>query len=160
MRTTHFLGTYHQYDTVVYPKHLEPPKPWYERTKEKVKSALGIEGSKGEESKPLSPFEMGKLCLHNYLDGYKQKLCSGSFPEEADLQNVVQGICHIFNCLYRPVILHWYQSTISHTFTPTPYPCNLDVRFTKVCLFPCRFATFSSSDITNYRITIFLCTCR
>lgn len=156
--TTHFLGTYHQYDTVVYPKHLKPPKTLYERTREKVKSALGIEGSKEEE---LEPFQIGKLCLHIYLDGYKQKLCCGSFPQEPNLQNIVQGICHIFNCLHHPVMLHLlYQSAMLYGVTPIPQPFNLGVKFTKVCLFPCRFATFSSSDITSHRITIFLHTCR
>jgi len=121
--TTH-LGTHHQYDTVVYPKDLKPSKPWYEKTKEKTKSFFGMDVSKGEDVKPLSTFDMGKLCLHTYLEGYRQKLCSGSFPQEANLQTIVQEICHIFKCLFHPLI-------VRKDFKPTE--CKLDRKFLEVC---------------------------
>ena len=121
--TTH-LGTHHQYDSVVYPKDFKPSKPWYENTKEKTKSFFGMEVSKEEDVKALSTIEMGKLCLHTYLEGYKEKLCSGSFPQEANLQTIVQEICHIFKCLFRPLI--FFRKDFRST------ECQLDRKFLEV----------------------------
>jgi len=118
------LGTHHQYDTVVYPKDFKPSKPWYGKTKEKTKSFFGMDVSKEEDVKPLSTFEMGKLCLNTYLEGYRQKLCSGSFPQEANLLTLVQEICHIFKCLFHPLIFR-------KDFKPTE--CKLDRKFLEVC---------------------------
>lgn len=134
MLTTH-LGTYHHYDTVVYPKDVKPPKSWYERTKEKAKSFFGFgSGSKSPEEEDLrilSPFEMGKLCLQVYLEGYKQMLCSGSFPQQAKLKSIVEEICHIFNLLFHPFIFHQNSSTHSER--------KLDGKFTEVWLFSLSF---------------------
>ena len=75
----------------------------------------------------LSSFEMGKLCLQVYLEGYKQMLCSSSFPKQANLQTIVEDVCHIFNLLYYPIV--FYQNY----FTPSQY--KLDGKFVEVCLF-------------------------
>ena len=129
-----FIGTYHQYDTVVYPKHTKTSKSLYKRAKETAKSVGAMFGF-GSSSQPqeeegislLSPFEMRKLCLQVYLEGYKEMLCSSSFPKQANLQTIVEDVCHIFNLLYHPIV--FYQNY----FAPSPY--KLDVKFVEVCLF-------------------------
>ena len=125
------IGTYHQYDTVVYPKNIKTSKSLYKIAKETAKSVGAMFGfgsssqpQEGEDI-PLSPFEMGKLCLQVYLEGYKQMLCSGGFTQQANLQTIVEEICHIFNLLYYPIT--FYQSYS----TPTQY--KLDVKFIEVC---------------------------
>ena len=121
------LGTYHQYDTVVYPKNITS-KSFYERAKEKAKTffwwSSDSQSQEEENITILSPFEMGKFCLHVYLDGYKQMLCSGSFPQQANIQMIVEEICKIFALLYNPVISY-----------STPSVQKLDRKFTEVCLF-------------------------
>ena len=143
LHTAH-LDTYHQYDTVVYPKDVKSPKSWYERTKEKAKSFFGFgSGSKSpdeykeENLRIFSPFEMGKLCLQVYLEGCKQMLCSGSFPQPANLQTIVEEICHIFNLLFHPLIFHQNSST--------PQERKLEGKFTEVCLFTCHFTLLPSA---------------
>jgi len=91
-----------------------------------------MEESKEEDLKPLSHFEMGELCLCNYLEEYKLILYSGSFPEKANLQNIAQEICHIFNLLYSPVTSSQYQMI----YTLAPSEWKLDGKFREVCLFP------------------------
>ena len=125
------LGTYHQYDTVVYPKNIKTSKSFYEIAKEKAKTffwwSSDSQSQEKEDITILSPFEMGKLCLYVYLDGYKQMLCSGSFPQQANIQMIVQEICKIFALLYNPVISY-----------STPSEKRLDRKFTEVCfLFLC-----------------------
>ena len=121
------LGTYHQYDTVVYPKNITS-KSFYERAKEKAKTffwwSSDSQSQEEENITILSPFEMGKFCLHVYLDGYKQMLCSGSFPQQANIQMIVEEICKIFALLYNPVISY-----------STPSVQKLDRKFTEVCFF-------------------------
>ena len=126
------LGTYHQYDTVVYPKDMKTSKSLFEKAKEKVKAWVGFgSDSQSQEEEGitiLSPFEMGKLSLHVYLDRYKQMLCSGSFPQQANIQMIVEEICHVFYRLYNPIIFNQSYSTPS-----TP---KLDSKFTEVCFAP------------------------
>ena len=123
------LGTYHQYDTVVYPKDIKTSKSLYEKAKDRFKAWVGIgSDSQSQEEEGvtiLSPFEMGKLCLHVYLERYKQMLCSGSFPQQANIQMTVEEICHVFNLLYNPIIFNQNYSTRSAR--------KLDWKFTEVC---------------------------
>ena len=133
-----FIGTYHQYDTVVYPKHIKTSKSLYKWAKETAKSVGAMLGF-GSSSQPqeeegislLSSFEMGKLCLQVYLEGYKEMLCSSSFPKQANLQTIVEEVCHIFNLLYSPIIFHQTFSTSSLY--------KLDGKFVEVCLFVFHF---------------------
>lgn len=123
------LGTYHQYDTVVYPKDIKTSKSLYEKAKDRFKAWVGIgSDSQSQEEEGvtiLSPFEMGKLCLHVYLERYKQMLCSGSFTQQANIQMTVEEICHVFILLYYPIIFNQNSST--------PSAQKLDGKFTEVC---------------------------
>ena len=132
------VGTYHQYDTVAYPKNVKSSttplypkdfkssKSFFEKARNQFKAVLGkiLSGSQPQEENILSPIEMGSLCLLVYLDEYEQKLCSGSFPQEANLKIVVEEICHIFHILYNPVICN-HNSTM-------PSKKTLDVQFIEV----------------------------
>ena len=132
------VGTYHQYDTVaypknvkscttaVYPKDFKSSKSLFEKARKQAKALLGkiLSGSQPQEENILSPIEMGSLCLLMYLDEYKQMLCSGSFPQEANLKIVVEEICHIFHVLYSPVIYN-HNSTM-------PLRETLDIKFIEV----------------------------
>ena len=129
------IGTYHQYDTVVYPKYIKTSKSFYKRAKETVGAMLGFGSSsqshEEEDITLLSPYEMGKLCLQVYLEGYKKMLCSGGFPQQANLQTIVEEICHIFNLLYHPVTFYQNYST------PTVWKFDeKSYKFIEVCLFP------------------------
>ena len=123
------LGTYHQYDTVVYPKDIKTSKSLYEKAKDRFKAWVGIgSDSQSQEEEGvtiLSPFEMGKLCLHVYLERYKQMLCSGSFTQQANIQMTVEEICHVFIHLYYPIIFNQNYSK--------PSTQKLDGKFTEVC---------------------------
>ena len=132
------IGTYHQYDTVVYPKNVTScatvvyPKDFkasnslYEKTRKQAKTLLVklFPGSQPQEENILSPSEMGHLCLLVYLDGHKQMLSSGSFPQQTNLKMIVEEICHIFHLLYHPVICN-HNST-------TPLEKPLDKKFIEV----------------------------
>ena len=118
----HVSGTYHQYDTVVYPKKTKISKSFLERVKETgLVSAIGgkITGWFGRSStpqgdaakdtdfKPLPPQQMGDLCLKAYLADYEEKLCTGDFPS---IQSTAEDIKHIFESLYHPVIIHQHSN--------------------------------------------------
>ena len=132
-----YIGTYHQYDTVVYPKSvkasdtadhpkdIKTTKSFFQRAKAWFRRSSSSQPQ--EEEDTLSQFEMAKLCLQVYLDGYKQMLCSGSFPQQADLKTIVEEICHIFHLLYCPIICHQKSSQ--------PVGQNLDQKFIEVCSF-------------------------
>ena len=137
-------GPYHQYDSIVYPKHIKthdtvvypkdfkPSKSFFGRTKKKAKSFAAFLGF-GSSSKPqeeeniLSPLDMGRLCLQVYLDEYKQMLCCGSFPQEANLKAIAREICHIFHCLHCPIICDENSSR--------PLTQSLGGKFIEVCYF-------------------------
>lgn len=115
-----FIGTYHQYDNVAYPKTVKTsdtsvqPKD-IKTSKTFLQSFKALFRSRSvaqpqEEEEILSPLEMGKLCLQVYLDGYKRMLCSGSFPQQANLKMIVEEIFHIFHLLYCPIICHQNSS--------------------------------------------------
>ena len=139
-----YIGTYHQYDSVVYPKNVKATdtavhpkdirttKSLYQRAKAWFRRSSSSQPQ--EEEDTLSPFEMAKLCLQVYLDGYKQMLCSGSFPQQADLKAIVEEICHIFHLLYCPIICHQNSSQ--------PVGQNLDQKFIEVCSFHCHFTAY------------------
>ena len=114
------IGTYHQYDNVAYPKTVKTsdtsvqPKD-IKTSKTLFQSFKALFRSRSvaqpqEEEEILSPLEMGRLCLQVYLDGYKQMLCSGSFPQQANLKMIVEEIFHIFYLLYCPIICHQNSS--------------------------------------------------
>ena len=139
-----YTGPYHRYDSVVYPKHVKtcdtvvypmdfkPSKSFYGRTKKKAKSfaaflGFGSSSQLQEEEDILSPFDMGRLCLQVYLDGYKRMLCSGSFPQQANLKTIAEEICHIFHLLHCPIMCHQNSSQ--------PVTQSLGGTFIEVCLF-------------------------
>ena len=103
------LGTYHQYDTVAYPKKTKVTKTWTEKAKATMAAISGFLGlsqtSRSTESvkelelKPLSSQEMGKYCLAVYLDGYRKMLASGNFPQQFDIRQLVEDIHHVYNSL-------------------------------------------------------------
>ena len=131
------IGTYHQYDNVAYPKIVKtsdtPVQPKDIKTSktffQSVKALLGFKSvaQTQEEEGILSPLDMGKLCLQVYLDGYKQILCSGNFPQQANLKMIVEDIYHIFHLLYYPIIWHHNSSK--------PLSQCLGGKFIEVCLF-------------------------
>ena len=108
------IGTYHQYDNVAYPKivktsdtsvqpkDIKTSKTFLQRAKALFRSRSVAQSQ--EEEEILSPLEMAKLCLQVYLDGYKQMLCSGSFPQQANLKMIVEEIFRIFHRLNYPTI--------------------------------------------------------
>ena len=130
-----YIGTYHQYDSVVYPrsvktsetainpKDIKTSKSLFQRAKTKAKALLRLSSSSQpqEEENVLSPLDMGRLCLQVYLDDYKQMLSSGSF---ANLKTTVEEICHIFHLLCCP-------SICNHNSTQ-PSTKYLDMKFIEV----------------------------
>ena len=107
------LGTYHQYDTVAYPK----TKTWRKtlsglltRLGKSLKSAENVElkplssiAVKELELKPLSSHEMRRCCLEVYLDGYKKMLVCGNFPQPFNICKLVDDIHHIYSSLYNVI---------------------------------------------------------
>ena len=129
-----YIGTYHQYDSVVYPrsvktsetavnpKDIKTTKSFLQRAKTKAKAWFRSSSQPQKEENVLSPLDMGKLCLQVYLDDYKQMLSSGSF---ANLKTTVEEICHIFHLLCHPTICN-HNST-------QPSTKHLDAKFYEVC---------------------------
>ena len=127
-----YIGTYHQYDSVVYPrsvksdtavnpKDIKTTKSFLQRAKTKAKAWFRSSSQPQEEENVLSPLDMGKLCLQVYLDEYKQMLSSGSF---ANLNTTVEEICHIFHLLCYPTIYNHHSTK--------PSPKYLDMKFIEV----------------------------
>ena len=125
---------------MVYPKTTKIAKSIGERFKETGKGILGAIGgafstllgrgstsegdaTKATEFKPLHPQKMGELCLHVYLDEYKEKLCSGDF---ISIPSIAEEINHIFESLYCPVIIHQRSQF--------PVEKRLDGNFKEVCI--------------------------
>ena len=109
------LGTYHQYDTIAYPKKTIVAKTWAGKAKATMAAIGGLFGlgqtSRSTESvkelelKPLSSQEMGKYCLAVYLDGYRKMLASGNFPQQFDIRELVEDIHHVYSSLlYRGTV--------------------------------------------------------
>ena len=127
-----YIGTYHQYDSVVYPrsvksdtavnpKDIKTTKSFLQRAKTKAKAWFRSSSQPQKEENVLSPLDMGRLCLQVYLDEYKQMLSSGSF---ANLKTTVEEICHIFHLLCCP-------SICNHNSTQ-PSTKYLDMKFIEV----------------------------
>ena len=77
----------------------------------------------------LSLQKMSELCLQVYLAEYEEKLHSGDF---LSVPSTAEGINHIFESLYHPVIIH-RKSYV-------PIVKYLDGTFKEVCcLFPISF---------------------
>ena len=115
-----FLGTYHQYDTVVYPQKTKISKSFTEKFKETVGTIGGAIGSlfgrsstsqgdttKETDFKPLTLQKMSELCLQTYLAEYEEKLCSGDL---LSIQSTAEVINHIFESLYHPVIIRQHSN--------------------------------------------------
>jgi len=142
------VGTYDQYDTVVYPRKTTFAELLGKKVKEMGKDVVGAIGgtifnivsrsssSKGDvtsditsgdatkamEFKPLDLQKMGEECLHQYLHEYKEKLCSGDFTS---IPSIAEEINHIFESLYCPVIIHQRSKF--------PLEKRLDGNFKEVC---------------------------
>ena len=107
----YFSGTYHQYDTVTYPKSAKVTKTWADKAKAAMAGISGFLGfgpslrSTDElELKPLDSKEMGKLCLQVYLENYEKLLGSGNFPQKYDIPTLVEEIHHLYiSLLHRAV---------------------------------------------------------
>ena len=132
-----FLGTYHQYDTVVYPQKTKISKSFAEKFKETVGTIGGAIGSffgrsstpqgdttKETDFKPLALQKMSELCLQVYLAEHEEKLCSGDL---LSIQSTAEEINHIFESLYHPVIVHQNSNVSIDKY--------LDGSFKEVCCF-------------------------
>jgi len=148
------LGTYHQYDTVAYPKKTKVTKTWTEKAKATVAGFLGwsqtlksTENVKELELKPLSSQEMRKYCLEAYLDGYKKMLSSGNFPQPFNIHKLVEDIRRIYNsllyCLTSAVRVEKKAGFLQEV--------SFNVGFPSLHLAEC---------ITNYILSLFLTVCR
>jgi len=99
------LGTYHQYDTVAYPKKTKVVTKTWRETLSGLLTRFGksLKSAENVELKPLSSHEMRKYCLEVYLDGYKKMLVCGTFPQPFNICKLVDDIHHIYNSLYNVI---------------------------------------------------------
>ena len=152
-----FLGTYHQYDTVVYPQKTKISKTFTEKFKETVGTIGGAIGSffgrsstsqgdttKETDFKPLALQKMSELCLQTYLAEYEEKLCSGDL---LSVQSTAEDINHIFESLYHPVIIRQYSSLPFYKYLDGSFK---EVRtlffFPSLCKFKLSVIIFTVSD--------------
>ena len=104
----HVLGTYHQYDTLVYPKRTKASKSWSDIFKKPFTGWIGQGSTSQEEAnkvrnfKPLSQQETSEFCLKVYLSEYEEKLCSGDF---SSIPITAESITHIFDSLCHQVVI-------------------------------------------------------
>lgn len=67
------------------------------------KPSKSAENVKELELKPLSSHEMRKYCLEIYLDGYKEMLICGNFPQPFNICKLVDDIHHVYSSLYNVI---------------------------------------------------------
>jgi len=91
------LGTYHQYDTIAYPrmKDTKDAKTWTAK--------IRLPKFLKSQSNPHSSQEIGKICLEAYLDDYKKTLSSGNFCQPINIHKFVEEINHIYSSLLKRV---------------------------------------------------------
>jgi len=125
---------------MVYPKDVNPSKAWYKRAASQLRNAatslIGLSSSSlkspddsiKKDLEICTPFEMGTICLQEYLREHKEMLCSGCFPQHANLRAIAEEICHIFNLLFQPIIIYGISSTgtkkkLDEKFKEVFFPC-------------------------------------
>ena len=111
-----FIGSYHQFDTVIYPPFLrEAPKPSViAQSVKMVKGWLGFseqehDGKAGDTDIPAtfklpSKDAMHEKCLQHYLSESLKVLGKGSLPQSSNVDQFVDNICHIYDCVSRPFL--------------------------------------------------------
>ena len=111
-----FVGSYHQFDTVIYPPFLkETPKPSViAQSFKMVKGFFGFseqehDGKAGDTEIPATfklPLkdETYEKCLQHYLSGALDVLSKGVLPHSYNVDQFVDGICHIYDCVSRPFL--------------------------------------------------------
>ena len=115
----YFSGTYHQYDTVTYPKSAKVTKTWLEKAKATMAAISGflrfgpsLRSSDELELKPLDSKEMGKLCLQVYLENYEKLLGSGNLPQKYDIPTLVEEIRHVYNSLLHRAVSQQFSGSV------------------------------------------------
>ena len=94
-----YVGEYHKYDSIAYPKYKRKNKSLMERLYGNFYGNLyGTIREKRDEEDfvPLSHQEMSEFCLECYLLRIKEMLCSGSFPDGQDIYSIALDISFIF----------------------------------------------------------------
>ena len=118
----YFLGTFHQYDTIAYPRQVKVKKVFSERVKRffwgtvgavrdaftggKQSSTRSIEDGKEEVFKPLNLKEMCSACLPAYLQDHHALLSKCNFPENFSIPEIVEEMHCLYSSLRYPPSVH------------------------------------------------------
>ena len=99
----YFVGEYHKYDTIVYPKKTQVSKSWKETLSGYVSRLFSrkktSDVSKEEEFVPMEFQEMYADCLRCYLEDYKDMVCEGRFHQGSNFGVAVKKISHILSSI-------------------------------------------------------------
>jgi hypothetical protein len=90
-----YLGEYHKYDTIVYPKKT---KSWTEKVSNFFSKQFG-DSKEEEELTPMGFYDMNLFCLYGYLSEYKNMVCQGRFQQGANIDLDADSVAHIFRSL-------------------------------------------------------------
>ena len=119
------VDTFHQYDTIAYPRHPKVKKDYSERFREQVAEKGYIRGTIGffkgmlkqssskhtenveeEMFTPLNIEEMCGTCLVMYLEEYHSSLSECIFPEQFSIPAIVRKIQYVYSSLRNPLAGH------------------------------------------------------
>ena len=105
------IGEYHKYDNIAYPSSTKISKSVKEYAKDYAKGFVSFmsgglffgkskDAEKIQESfTPLGHQAMSEVCLECYLTRIKEMLCSGSLPDEYDINSIAMEISFIYESL-------------------------------------------------------------
>ena len=121
----YILGTFHQYDTIAYPRKTQAKKVFPVRLKEEVAQkgwfwgAIGAvrgvfaggkqssaEEVKEEEFKPFNLKDMCSACLPAYLQDQHALLSKCIFPEKFSIPEIVEEMHYLYSSLHHPLAIH------------------------------------------------------
>ena len=120
------VDTFHQYDTIAYPRHAKAKKDFSERVREEVAEKGYVMGtlhaikgvftggkqtsSRADDKEdafiPLSIDDMCSTCLDLYLEEYHSPLSKCIFPEQFSIPAVVRKIHYMYSSLHYPLAAH------------------------------------------------------
>lgn len=129
---TFSVEIYHQFDTVIYPPPFLKENPKESLIAQAWKSFKDFfsgggstehedDGTAGATSIPAkfdvpSRDVLHQKCLQHYLSGYITILNQGSLPRSTNMDQVVDRICHIYNCLSSPKLHDGRHTCIAWTW--------------------------------------------